>query len=349
MEQTNQTPAATTTALARPQPAPASITPFEPDCLERAIDLADRIAKSGLIPDALKGKPQDVLVQMMTGREYGLGVMQSIRGISVIKGTPSLRSELLVGLILSKPDCEFFDLVESTDKIAVYSAQRTGRPAVRMAYRIEDAERANLIRKNSDGSPGMWAKYPAQMLRARAAKALAIVVFPHHTMGLVDDSEIEEVAGQPAEPAAQTLLIAKAMEQVAGQPKPASAQVVEGQVVKPPFAAPVEDAVFQSAPPVDVPSLLGRIGSASEAELEQLISEVQKVPEAQRPPLREAYKARKSTLAGPKPKLTETLDQIAARRTAEENARVAEQIAKKAPTTTVDPAQAVEREPGAEG
>jgi len=42
---------------------------------------AKTIAASGLIPDAYRGKPADILVTLVTGRELGISPMQSLRGI----------------------------------------------------------------------------------------------------------------------------------------------------------------------------------------------------------------------------------------------------------------------------
>ena len=47
------------------------------------------VASSSLAPEALRGKPQDALLVLMTGRELGIGPMQALRSDA------ALRRELL--------------------------------------------------------------------------------------------------------------------------------------------------------------------------------------------------------------------------------------------------------------
>lgn len=179
--------------LATVQPpalAPAS-NPFEPQSLEQAMSLAKTLAASQIIPDALRNKPADVLVILMTGRELGIGPMQAMRGISVIKGKPVLSADLMVAQCLRhRGVCEFFRLVESTPTAARYQTKRVGSEPVELAWTIDDAKRAGL-----DGGQN-WRAHPAAMLRARCASALARAVYPDLVGGIYEESEGEEIAGK---------------------------------------------------------------------------------------------------------------------------------------------------------
>jgi hypothetical protein len=165
-----------------------SLTPFEPTNIEQAMTLATTLSKSGLIPDSLRNKPADVLVVLMTGRELGLGPMQALRGIAVINGKPVLSADLLVAQCLRHRDvCEWFRLVESTDKAARYETKRAGSEPVAMAWTIEQANAAGLTGK------GPWKAHTAAMLRARCSAALARAVYPDLVGGMYETDEGNEM------------------------------------------------------------------------------------------------------------------------------------------------------------
>lgn len=153
-----------------------------------AMRLATTLAKSSLIPKALQGRPEDTLVVLLKGEELGLKPMQSLGSIDVIQGKARLSAELTVALVLKSGVCEYFDLVESTAKIATYCTKRRGSGReTTMSYTIDEAVIAGLAGKDN------WKAYPAAMLRARASQALSRAVYPDLTLGLVTDDEAEEI------------------------------------------------------------------------------------------------------------------------------------------------------------
>jgi hypothetical protein len=159
---------------------------FELNSFDEMLKFATSISKSGLIPDAYRGKPQDIIVTLLTGRELGISPMQSLRGIHVIKGKAVMSSDLIVALVKRDPSCRYFSMVESDEKKAVYETHRTGAPKPqRITFSIEDARRAQLAGRDN------WKKYPAAMLRARCMAALARAVYPDVCFGLYDTDEIQ--------------------------------------------------------------------------------------------------------------------------------------------------------------
>lgn len=165
---------------------------FNPDALSHLEKLAGTLAKSTLIPDALKGKPGDILVTLMTGAELGLQPMQALRSIAVVKGKPTLSADLMVSLVKQRKDvCEYLTLVKSSPEEAVYEAKRVGEPKpTTITFTMQDAARAGLA--NSD----TYRKYPAQMLRARCASGICRAVFPDLCMGLYDSDSGELTDGR---------------------------------------------------------------------------------------------------------------------------------------------------------
>jgi hypothetical protein len=174
----------------------SALAVLNPAVLEQLDRLSKELAQSNLIPDALKGKPRDVLVTLMTGAELGLGPMQALRSIAVVKGKPALSADLMVSLVKQRKDvCEYLSLTESTDTVATYKAKRVGEPEPTiMSFTMQDAQKAGL-----NGSGGMYSKYPKAMLRARAASSICRAVFPDLCMGLYDSDSGELTDGKPTE------------------------------------------------------------------------------------------------------------------------------------------------------
>lgn len=163
------------------------ITIITPKSLEEARSLSSTISKASLLPDALRGKEADVLMTIMTGAELGLGPMQSIRSIDVIKGKPTLKAEAMVALVRRRRDvCEYLVLRKSDATACTMETKRVGDPvATTLSFTIEDAKAAGLLSNDN------WKRFPAAMLRARCGSAICKAVYSDLTLGLYDPEEIE--------------------------------------------------------------------------------------------------------------------------------------------------------------
>lgn len=167
--------------------ASQALTAFEPHDLKSAMQLADVLCRSQLMPKHFRSAA-DVLLATMTGRELGLTTMQSVRSLHVIEGKVGLSSELLLALVKRRAECKFLRVVESTDKICIMQTQREGDPEpTTMSYSMEQASRAGLAGKDN------WKKHPEAMLRARCASAICRAVYPDLLMGVYSDDEIDEI------------------------------------------------------------------------------------------------------------------------------------------------------------
>lgn len=157
---------------------------FDPANVSEAMEMAKCLVDSRLLPGHIR-TPQAAFAIIATGRELGLSPMQSIRMIHVIEGRPTLSADAMVALCRQAECCRGFRLVESTDRIATWETHREGEPEpVRMSFSIEDAQRAGLASRDT------WKKYPAAMLRARAASALCRAVYQDVCAGLYTEEEI---------------------------------------------------------------------------------------------------------------------------------------------------------------
>lgn len=152
--------------------------------------LAELIGKSALLPDALRGKPADIIMSIMAGAELGLPPFASIRGVHIVSGKPILAAATMVGIVLGSGLAEYFSQVDATPTSVTFETKRRGAPAPqRCTWTIDDAKRAG-IHKNT------WLLYPRQMLAARASAELARSAYPDVCAGVCDPDEVGQHSGE---------------------------------------------------------------------------------------------------------------------------------------------------------
>lgn len=216
----------------------ASTTSLQPRDLGEAMTLSAQLAKSSIIPYALRNKPADVMVIMMYGMELGLSINQAMRGINVIKGRPSLSAELRVSKTRERghrvgvvcADCgQWADAVAhqgightgSHRFAADWTAEWCTVKAVRgdsgeaaiVTWTVEDAVNARLLAPDKDGKliarsdkdePLPWELYRKDMLYARAADRACKQIAPEVGYGLYTREEIEAMpADEPVRVSAE--------------------------------------------------------------------------------------------------------------------------------------------------
>lgn len=174
------------------------------DLAPRAWALAQRVANTDFVPKALRGNPAAVLACILTGNEVGVGPMQALAKIHVIEGRPAMSAELMRALVLRAGHDLGVEESSSTRCILVGRRRNSDTPS-RMAWTIEDAERAKLTGRDN------WRRYPTAMLLARATGALCRAIFPDVLAGVsytaeeLDDGlagvdQFDEVARPAATP-----------------------------------------------------------------------------------------------------------------------------------------------------
>ena len=80
------------------------MTMLEPTNLTEAMQFAETICKSGMVPKDYQGKPANTLVAIQWGYEVGLAPMQALQNISVINGKPTIWGDSALALCKSHPD-----------------------------------------------------------------------------------------------------------------------------------------------------------------------------------------------------------------------------------------------------
>ena len=67
--------------------------------LAEQVSYAQSVAKAGILPQAYKGRPADIIVAMGLGQSMGLSPMESVYRINVIGGKPTASAELIASQV----------------------------------------------------------------------------------------------------------------------------------------------------------------------------------------------------------------------------------------------------------
>lgn len=175
---------------------PRAISPVEaaPDNMPAWIalliptqELADVLAQTEFVPQALRGRPAAITAAILYGYEVGVGPMQALQGIDVIQGKPTPSAELLRALIYQAGH-EMW-VVEASGTRVTVGGRRSGQAREHtVTWTSEMARGAGLTGKDS------WKKYPRAMLMARATSELARSIFPDAVHGLGSLADTADVA-----------------------------------------------------------------------------------------------------------------------------------------------------------
>jgi hypothetical protein len=227
---------------------------FAPATIDEAMRLSEMLSKSSMVPRAYQGKPEDILVATIWGREMGLATLQALQNIAVINGKPSVYGDAMMALVQASPHCEdieeYFEGEGTPNPTAVCVAKRKGRKPVVAKFSVEDAKRAGLW-----GKQGPWQAYPKRMMQMRARGFALRDAFPDALKGLITVEEAQdfppEAKPQPAKNI--TPLPSNPLDRIAPPPPPVDEYVpdLEEAVVE------LQNVPAESAEPAAEPNVLG--------------------------------------------------------------------------------------------
>lgn len=161
--------------------------------LKTKLDMAATLLKSGLIPKSFTS-PEGVLTAILYGQELGLSPMQSLMGINVIQGRPSVDAATIKAKVLMAGGR--IETVTWTDKVCTLVGVR-GDWKEEVTYSIEDAKVAGYSSKEN------WQKQPKAMLYARCVSIIGRNMFADVIKGFYSTEELRD-AMPPAEPVRST-------------------------------------------------------------------------------------------------------------------------------------------------
>ena len=134
---------------------------------EATMAIARQIASTKFVPESYRNQPESVVAAILTGRELGIGPMQSLRDIHMVDGRPAFAAQLMLarmrggGIVLLD--------TESTEERAWIKAKRPEGEVGEFEFTIAEAEQAGLLAKKGNS----WKHYRKDMLWARAVSRMA--------------------------------------------------------------------------------------------------------------------------------------------------------------------------------
>lgn len=147
------------------------------DDLASIFTLSQQLCKTEFVPDAYRDRPQATQAAILYGRELGIGPLQSLQQVQVIKGKPSASPELMRALIQQQGHTIFREDYSDTH-VTLYGKRADTGAEDRVTWTLDDANRAGLTGNST------WKKYPRAMLMARATSELARALFSDVISGL---------------------------------------------------------------------------------------------------------------------------------------------------------------------
>ena len=154
------------------------------------------IANTEFVPRGLRGNVPAILACVLSGRELGMGPMESMRRIDMIDGKPSPSAEWMIGQVVAAGHL-IYPTEQTATKCTVEGVRMVaGREVARSSFTFTHAmaQRAGLTGKSN------WKNYPEAMLYWRAASQLCRQFFPDVLGGLrylADELGADEWAPEP--------------------------------------------------------------------------------------------------------------------------------------------------------
>lgn len=168
-----------------------AITFLTPRNAVEAFEIASNLAQSSLIPQAMKGKPADIVVAMAYGAELGLQPLQSLQNIAVINGRPSLWGDAVRALVLNSHDLKGLEEWNDGDVFHCRITRATragGEIVIHKSFSDADATRAGLL-----GKQGPWKQYPDRMKQMRAFSFASRDAYSDRLRGFITREEAEDI------------------------------------------------------------------------------------------------------------------------------------------------------------
>jgi hypothetical protein len=160
--------------------------------LDQAFRIATMLSQSNMVPEALRGRPQNCLVTMMLGRELGLSWVQAIRGIYVLpSGQPGLRGKLLLARLRTAGHKYRFERTPDSCRCIITRKDEEFKIEYDGEFSLEDAKMAELvtekdgklIARSNAGRKMPWELFHRDMLQWRAVVRAVDIAAPELVYG----------------------------------------------------------------------------------------------------------------------------------------------------------------------
>lgn len=149
--------------------------------------MACTVAKAGIYGMTAEQAASLMLIAQAEGRHPGIVP----RDYHMIKGRPALKADAMLSRFQEAGGKVKW--VENSDLKCVGVFTHPLCESVEINWTIEQAGKAQLTqKKNRDGTPNMWQKFPRQMLRSRVISEGLRTAYPAALVGMYTPEEVED-------------------------------------------------------------------------------------------------------------------------------------------------------------
>lgn len=179
----------------------AQVNALVPQSLDSAMQFAEWLAKSSLLPKAVN-KVHDIFFIVCAGMELGLPPMAALRGLYTVNGRTALESKTKMALALQKGAAQYFKRIEYTPEATTWETLRHGSTEPqRMRYTRQEAIDSGLAPGRRTGAgpnehpmagkEGPWRQYTQRMISHRALGWLCDDVYADIVMGVATAEDFD--------------------------------------------------------------------------------------------------------------------------------------------------------------
>ena len=156
-------------------------------------EFAVKLSKSKMIPSIFIGKPEDVFVTMLYGKELGLNPLIALNSICVVQGQVTLKVQTMTAIVLNRHPKAIIDIKQDeTKKEVVVTVKRHPEDvAYTSTWNMEKAKAMGLAGKTN------YITQPLTMLRARALSEAYRVKFADSLLGFLSNEEMQDIEVAP--------------------------------------------------------------------------------------------------------------------------------------------------------
>jgi hypothetical protein len=160
-----------------------------------ALQQADLLSKSDLLPKAFSGRPENCLIALELAERMGASPFMVAQNVDVIHGKPSFSAKFLIGCFNSCGRFEPITYDEDTQDggrcRAISTVRSTGDRIEGPWVSLAMAKAEGWVSKNGS----KWQTMPQMMLRYRAATFMIRTTAPELSLGLPTSDELIDTDG----------------------------------------------------------------------------------------------------------------------------------------------------------
>lgn len=161
------------------------------DLFMATAEVAKILARTNFVPDAFRGQPEDIAAAMMRSLELGIDPLDGLSNFHAIKGRVGMSAEFMRRRVLEAGHEIVFD-EQTEDRCKVRGRRKGSQEWTTVVFTKQHAAQA--------GTQNM-AKFPADMLVARASSRLCRRIFPDVLAGMLIIEDIADGEVIDADPA----------------------------------------------------------------------------------------------------------------------------------------------------